>query len=260
MTRSTHRRAAGLLAGAAATAVALTGCSAGQIARTALKEPGVAGAHATQVVAHGEVSVRDVQVIYGTQVGFPRGGSAPVGGGVFNDTTERLTVRVGVDQPAADAGGAVVGGTGVTLVEGKLPVPAPGTLAPGQGPGHGDEGGHDEPAAGGGLPEEHGSPTPTAPAAASASPQASPTSSAAPAGGGAEATFDLAARDYLIFGATQGRYLSVTGLRAPLRAGMSVPLRFTFSNGVVLRVLAPVGSPLSPLPRVSGAHDGAEEH
>ncbi|HEX5740128.1 MAG TPA: hypothetical protein VFY17_01065 [Pilimelia sp.] len=256
MTRSTHRRAAGLLAGAAATALALTGCSAGQIARTALKEPGVAGAQATQVVAHGEVSVRDVQVIYGTQVGYPRGGSAPVGGGVYNDTTERLTVRVGVEQPAADAGRGVVAGTGVTLTEGKLPTPAPGTLAPGQGTGHA-EGGHDEPAAGGGLPEEHASPS----AGAQASPPPSPTSPPAPAGGGgAEATFDLPSRGYLIFGATQGQYLMVTGLRAPLRAGMSVPLRFTFSNGVVLRVTAPVANPLSPLPRVSGTHGGAEEH
>ncbi|GGJ97719.1 hypothetical protein GCM10010123_29700 [Pilimelia anulata] len=262
MTRSTHRRAAGLLAGVAT--LALTGCSAGQVTETARKKPAVGGGGAAVTVGDGELSVRDALVLYGTLAGYPAGGAAPLAVSVFNDTPEAVTVKVSVDSAAADPAAQVIGAGGVELVRGTVataPAATPdahGSAEPGA---HGSTpaGGAGHGGTAGGRAAPTGAPSatavgPGAPSATAVAPGASP--SARPGGTGGGATIDLPAWGFLNLGAAQGQYLSITGLAAPLKAGMSVPLRFTFSNGTVLPVVAPVGSPLTPLPRATADHGG----
>ncbi|GGK12451.1 hypothetical protein GCM10010124_01220 [Pilimelia terevasa] len=264
MTRSTYRRAAAVLA--AGTALGLAGCSAGQVTETARKVPAVAGANATSEVGTGELSVRDVQIIYGTVKGYLKGGAAPVGGAVFNDTPDPVTVTVTVDQaPTGAAGAQTVTANGVQLVKAKLTAPQPatgghGAEAPAPAEGAGAAGHAGGTGAGQPAPTASAEPTPAQP---TGTPEPGPTATAAggtrPVPATPTATFPLAPWGSLTLGATQGQYLELAGLAGPLKGGMSVPLRFAFSNGVVLTVLAPVGSPLAPLPRET-AHGESPAH
>ncbi|HEU4422164.1 MAG TPA: hypothetical protein VFR67_06440, partial [Pilimelia sp.] len=83
MTRSTPRRAAAMLAGAAmAAGVLVSGCSAGQIAETANKRPSVPGLNVQAEVRDdagtviGQVALRDLVVTYEDIEGFPAGSDA----------------------------------------------------------------------------------------------------------------------------------------------------------------------------------------
>jgi hypothetical protein len=239
VTRSTSRRAAALLAGTAmAAGLLLTGCSAGQIAETARKNPSIMGVNAEAQLTDGDgqvvgsVAVRDVLVPYPGQEGYPRLGDAPLEARVFNDTPEPVTVRVLPGLPETDSAQLVRVGS-VDLIGGATPSAAPTTAAPVASP------------TGDGSPAAGESPAGDSPAAES------------PAAG-APATLEIPAGGFAVLGSDGQRHLRLTGLSDRLVAGASVPLIFQFSNGLELRVNAPVSPPLTPVPRGTPEDEGAE--
>ena len=75
--RFSGRRATALVAGTAAVAVmALTGCSAGQVAETARKKPSNSGVNANN--SDNSVVVRNLQVLYKGPEGYAANGDAPL--------------------------------------------------------------------------------------------------------------------------------------------------------------------------------------
>lgn len=253
------------LAGAAlvAAGLLLAGCSVGQIAETARKNPSVPGANADRQLTDanglvGSVSVRDVLVAYQDPKGYRRGGDAPLDARVFNDTTGPMTVRVTVARPGTGSGvdsPQVVEAGSVSLVGGATPGVSPGT-SPGASPSGLTASG---PAVGNPSPDvPNAGPGASGPAAASGSPAASAgAGSAGPdgsAGAGTPATFDIPAGGMVVLSRAAGRYLLLTGLRDHLTPGESVPLVFRFSNGrqtAELFVTAPMANPLSPPQRAT---------
>ncbi|HEX5541092.1 MAG TPA: hypothetical protein VFX60_05950 [Micromonospora sp.] len=103
MTRTIRgaRRAAVLLAAAAATAMVLSGCSTGQIAETANKSPGVPGYNTQLRTPEGVYKVRNLQVSYPGIEGYPAGGDAPVTVAIFNETNNPVTVTITSDSARA---------------------------------------------------------------------------------------------------------------------------------------------------------------
>ncbi|MFY1634643.1 hypothetical protein ACN27F_15425 [Solwaraspora sp. WMMB335] len=102
MTPSTrgYRRAARLLAGAAAaSALLLSGCAAGQIAATATKSTSINGLNIDS--PDGSVSLRNLSLPYPGTDGYPAGGDVPIEVAIYNNTTEPIAVRVGA-APADD--------------------------------------------------------------------------------------------------------------------------------------------------------------
>lgn len=258
MTRWTNRRAVVGLAGSAlAATLLLTGCSAGQIAETARKSPSVPGANAQAQLRNaageviGSVAVRDVAVAYDGVEGYQAGADAPLRVSVFNDTTEQVSVEVAVGSPPAD-GSQIVQAESVRLVGGEDagdPSPEP--------TGDAEPTGEAEPT-GSAEPTGEAEPTGTAEGAGSPEAAASPDDEgpATPAGG--PARLDIPAGGFVALNPDGARYLTLTGLGDRLTAGMSVPLTFRFSNGLVLNVLAPVTTPLEPAPRATPHGEDAE--
>jgi hypothetical protein len=92
--RSLGTRRAALVAGAATvTALALGGCSAGQVAETAILDTPIAGVNA-EGGKEGKVSVRNLQVEYNGVEGYEAKESAPLELGLFNDSDEAVTVTI----------------------------------------------------------------------------------------------------------------------------------------------------------------------
>lgn len=244
MTRSTNRRT--VVALAVAAGLLLAGCSVGQIAETARKNPSVPGVNADRQLTDsegrviGSVAVRDVVVAYQDPKGYPQGGNAPLEARVFNDTLRPVTVTVTVgslDPTAAQ----VVGAASVGLVGGR---PTAATPDAEQAP---------APSAADNTraPSPGGSPAPGATASPPSSPEAATRSPGSPPAAASAASFDIPAGGFVVLSRASGPYLRLTGLRAPLTPGLSVPLRFRFSNGLELAVTAPMAPPLSPVERAT---------
>ena len=256
--RSMGTRRAALFAGVATVAAAaLTGCSAGQVAETANKEPSIYGVNTQN--ADGSVLIRGLAVTYGTVQGYPAGGNAPLELGLYNETSQPVRVRI-TSQPATDGGEGVVAARSVGLTGA-----APSASAPPSGiPSEAEPTGSRPPAQKGGV----GDPTPgtaseqgTAGPSAPATPTLAPTATEAPL---RPAELTLAPLSSQTFQPGDAEALQVSGLTGVLRAGGAVNLVFTFDNGVQpLVVQAPVGVPLSPIPRGSAENEGIgedEEH
>ena len=97
--RSMGTRRAALFAGAAAVAaVALAGCSAGQVAETPLKKP-VDLRRQRRQRRRAASLIRGLAVAYAAPKGYPAGANAPLEVGLFNQTTQPITVQD--QQPAA---------------------------------------------------------------------------------------------------------------------------------------------------------------
>ncbi|HEU4346240.1 MAG TPA: hypothetical protein VFR35_00500, partial [Actinoplanes sp.] len=109
-------RRAALVAGVATVAtVALAGCSAGQVAETALKKPSNMGVNAD--TADGTVAIRNLLVAYPGPAGYPAGANAPLEVSLANQTATGIVVDVS-SRPAEDATPeeGVVAGAMVALV------------------------------------------------------------------------------------------------------------------------------------------------
>lgn len=245
------RRAALGMGVAAVAAIALTGCSSGQIAETALIVPATDGVNTQN--SDSSVAIRNLLVAYPGVEGYPAGGSAPIEVALYNETAQPLTVAV-ASQPAVGAteNEGVLSGQSVNLVGGTpspvqtsgIPAGAEptGTRPPNTPqPDTSNEGGQ-----------------PTVSASVPAEPSTAVTS--APAAAGQPARITLAAFGSATFRAEDPQSLRVTGLSGPLMPGNSVNLVFTFSNGAApLTVPAPVALPLTPAPRGSAENEGVGE-
>ncbi|HET9516676.1 MAG TPA: hypothetical protein VFO77_03000 [Actinoplanes sp.] len=233
--RSMGTRRVALFAGAAAVAaVALAGCSAGQIAETAKKEPSTYGVNVDN--ADGSVLVRSLAVSYASPKGYPAGGTAPLEFALFNQTTAPVSVLIS-SQPANGAHPSQ-GVVSAQLVGLFGPDPSASTPAGGSGAGATPTGAAPSVAASGAV----------APSSAAA-----PDASAAPdAANPRPAQVSIPALGSVRFRPGDARSVQLIGLSAPLVPGNSVNLVFAFSNGVApLVVQAPVATPLSPAPRGS---------
>src|SRR3712207_4476777 len=91
--RSQGTRRAFLATGVATVAaIALAGCSAGQVAETALKRSSVPGVNVDN--ANGSVPVRNLWVQYPGTQGYAAGEDAPLEVGLYNQTRQPITVLV----------------------------------------------------------------------------------------------------------------------------------------------------------------------
>jgi hypothetical protein len=253
--RSMGTRRAALMTGVATVAAAaLTGCGTGQQAETANKEPSIYGLNTQN--ADGSVLVRGLAVTYGTLQGYPAGGNAPLEFGLFNETREPVRVTI-TSRPPAGAEEGVLSARSVGLSGGATPsAPVPGSGVPSEA----EPTGSRPPAQRGNV----GDPTPdsqsgqgSAGPSAPATPSLAPTPTEAPL---RPAEIALPPLSSLTFRPGDTESVQVVGLSGPLKAGNSVNLVFTFSNGAQpLTVQAPVGVPLSPVPRGSAENEGISE-
>ncbi|MDP9798207.1 hypothetical protein J2S43_006719 [Catenuloplanes nepalensis] len=266
MTRSmtVGRRALRLAVGAAAVALAVTGCSAGQIAETAMKAPSVASVSADS--ADGKLAVRGLAVAYEGVEGYPAGGNAPVHVTLINQTANPMTVAIGIGAPAEGANPTVTTARAVQIVGGGSPS-APAETSPSAETSAGASPSGSPSADAGEEPETPGSASPDASGSASGgAASASPSqTSAATAPAGRAATVEIPANSAVIFTSESAERLTLVGLAAALRSGMSVTLTFqaTEEGGAaseLLTVPTPVDIPLTPAPRETPHEEEGEGH
>jgi hypothetical protein len=230
--RSLGTRRAALVAGVATVGViALAGCSAGQVAETAMLDTPIAGVNANS--ADGSVAVRDAQVAYNGVEGYEKGESAPLQLSLFNQSEKDVTISIAsvpLERPqvvsAAQVGFAAAGAPSPSASSSSVPASA---VSPSVKPS-------------GALPGTSGSPSP-GPSAPSA--EAGPTVTAA--------QITIKALGSAFFRPTDVKKLQAVGLSDDLMPGQSVNLVFRFSNGAPdLTIQAPVAIPLSPASRAPG--------
>jgi hypothetical protein len=228
--RSLGTRRAALVAGVAtAAAVALAGCSVGQVAETAIKRPSNQGVNANN--SNNTVGIRDLEVAYNGIEGYPAGANAPLEVGIYNLTTQEITVLISSQPAANDAASLqVVSAQQVGLV-------------------------------GGATPADSASPSESASVSPSDSASPSPSESAAPAQPAVQpARIVLPPSGFASFAPGDTPALQVVGLSKALTPGQSVNLVFEFSSGAQpLTLQAPVATPLTPEPRGSGIPDEGVE-
>src|SRR5689334_7393631 len=110
--RTLGNRRAVLSAGVAvAAAVALAGCSAGQVAETAIKRSTSPGVNINN--SNNSVGIRNLSVTYNGPDGYAAGSNAPLEVGLFNLTTQEVTVLIGSTPPTTSGGQTVVGASSV---------------------------------------------------------------------------------------------------------------------------------------------------
>ncbi|MFG3557904.1 hypothetical protein ACGGAQ_26345 [Micromonospora sp. NPDC047557] len=246
MTRSIRgsRRAALLLSGmAAATSLLASGCGAGQVAETALKEPSVQGVSLT--TPNGAYSVRGLLVTYPGTEGYRAGQDAPLNAVIYNDSKSTVTVTV-TTQSAREV-----------LISGGSASPTPSASESASATPSAPESRTASPSA---TPSETGSSsaTPSAPESARASGSAS---AAAP---GQPARIELAPLSYLQLNSEATTQLRLVGLTEALRSGQNVVVTFDFGNGNTVTGQAPIAVPLtpaappSPIIEREGGHEGGE--
>ncbi|GAA3931635.1 hypothetical protein [Actinoplanes auranticolor] len=238
------RRAAVATGVATLAAIALAGCSAGQVAETALKNPSVYGVNAQSSDA--SVYVRNLAVAYDGTTGYPAGGSAPLQLGLYNQTRQAITVLIS-SQPATGTTEkeGVVSARSVGLVGGASTTPsAPSTAIP-------------EPS--GSRPsdtqdDQNSNQIPSPDPSTNPSPGEAPSTAPTPAGAETRpARIEIGPLGAATFLPEDAEKLQAVGLSGKLLPGQSVNLVFEFSNGAPPLVLqAPMAIPLSPASRAPG--------
>ncbi|AGZ46517.1 hypothetical protein [Actinoplanes friuliensis] len=247
--RSLGSRRAALVTGVAAVAaVALAGCSAGQVAETALKRPSNMGVNADS--SDKSVYIRNLSVQYPGTAGYAAGDSAPLELGIFNQTKQPITVLVS-SRPVTDESvkDEIVSARVIGLSGGAAATPSAPSSAIPEPSGSRPSGGQDDQNS-----EQIPSPDPSD----GPSPAASP-SAATPAV--RPARIELEPLGAATFLPGDKETLQAVGLSGKLVPGQSVSLVFEFSNGAEPLVLqAPVAIPLSPASRGPGIpHENSEE-
>jgi hypothetical protein len=226
------RRAALATGVAAVAAVALVGCSAGQVAETALKKPSVMGANAEN--SDRSVFIRNLAVQYDGPTGYAAGDNAPLQVSLFNKTKQAITVLVS-SQPVTGAPekAGIVSARSVGLTGGSSVAPSASATA---------------------TPE----PSPSAGESPSTEPSAQPSASSAAV---RPARIEIGPMGTVTFLPEDAERLQAVGLTGKLLPGQSVNLVFEFSNGAdPLVVQAPVAIPVSPASRAPGIpHEATEE-
>ncbi|RSM63791.1 hypothetical protein DMB66_22090 [Actinoplanes sp. ATCC 53533] len=233
--RSLVTRRAALATGVATlAAIALAGCSAGQVAETSLKKPSVYGVNAES--SDQSVAIRNLAVAYKGTTGYPAGADATLQVGLYNQTRQTVTVLIS-SKPAAGTDGkdTVVSAQSVGLVGGASATPSAAATA---------------------SPEP--STDPSAGPSSSVTPSAEPSASAPAA---RPARIEIAPLGAATFLPEDAQQLQALGLSGKLVPGQSINLVFEFSSGAAPLVLqAPVAIPLVPASRAPGVpHEDTEE-
>ena len=225
-----------LVAGACA-ALALAGCSAGQMTQTATQVAAVPGVN----VNAGTIALRNLVIGYNDPGGYPVGSNAPLEVRIFNEGVTAVTL-VGASADKA---------TAVSLVGPPEPVVTPAPASP--------------------LPATSESPSPSA--APTGSPAASPADSAspsvpaspsaspsAPAPASSPISIQIPPQSYAALVPGEGAYLQLTGLKEAVVPGGWVTVTFTFDNGVSVPVQIPLApQPAMIVPRATSVVPAGEE-
>lgn len=235
--RSLGTRRAALSAGAATVAViALSGCSAGQIAETANIKPPVAGVNTAS--PDGGLLIRNLQVVYDGTDGYPANGSAPIEVSLFNQTQAAITVTIS-SKPVQDKTAGLVSAQQVGLVG------DPAAASPSADP---------EPSGSRQAPTPINT-VPDVVEGPSADPSAATSGSATPAATAAAqpAKITIPALSSAVFLPGGKSSLQAIGLSDALAPGNSLSLVFQVSTSAQpLNLVAPIGVPLSPVSRAPG--------
>jgi hypothetical protein len=248
--RSLGTRRAALATGVATlAAVALAGCSAGQVAETAVKNPSIYGVNAEN--SNGSVFIRNLAVAYDGTTGYAAGDDASLQLGLYNQTKQTVTVLIS-SQPSTAATGkeGVVSAKSVGLVGGSASPSAPSSAIP--------EPSGSRPSGGG--DDQNDSQVPSTEPSTNPSPGQTASTAPTPAGAAARpARIEIGPLGSATFLPEDAEKLQVVGLTGKLTPGQSVNLVFEFSSGADPLVLqAPVAIPMSPASRGPGVD--AEEH
>ncbi|MET0496057.1 MAG: hypothetical protein ABW000_23265 [Actinoplanes sp.] len=252
--RSLGSRRAVLATGVAAVAaVALAACSSGQVAETSLKKPSNQGVNADN--SDRSVFIRNLAVEYKGTEGYQAGDSAPLELGLFNQTTQAITVLIS-SQPleGAPESQSVVSGSSVGLTGGSSAAPSTPSSAIPEPSGSRSSGGQDDQGE-----DEIPSADPSTSADPSDEPSTEPSTEPTPEA--RPARIEIGPLGSATFLPGDDEELQVLGLTGKLAPGSSVNLLFEFSNGAKdLTVQAPVGIPLTPASRAPGLpHENTEE-
>jgi hypothetical protein len=234
--RSLGTRRVALAAGAAMAAViALAGCSAGQVAETAMLKAPVSGLNTQS--PDGSLLIRNLQVVYNGSDGYATGEDAPIEVGLFNQTQQSITVLIS-SSPQQDAGGSVVSARQVGLSGGAA------AASPSANP---EPTGGSSASANSGLPSEQ---VEAPSAGASDTPSAPSTPTAAPL---EPARITIPALSNVTFLPGGKQSLVAQGLSGQLRPGFALALTVEVSTGnQPLQVIAPFAIPASPASRAPG--------
>lgn len=243
---------------AAATAFALAGCSAGQVAETAIKRPSNAGVNAE--TSDRQILVRNLTVQYPGLEGYEAGEDAPLELGLYNRSNAPVTVLISSRPPAEGSDEGVVSARQVGLAGGSSR-PAGGSSAAASAPASARPSASQDPD---GVNEQEVIPDPEAGGSASASaPARRPSASASAPSAEAEiepARIELAPQGSAVFLPGDAQEVRAIGLSGELLPSASINLVFEFSNGAEpLTLQAPVSTPLAPASRVPGAEDEMHE-
>lgn len=99
------RRVAQAAGAAMAAVIALAGCSAGQVAETALLKTPISGLNTQS--PDGQLLIRNLQVAYNGPAGYPANGTAPLQVTLVNQTQESMSVTI-TSRPQTDVMAGVV--------------------------------------------------------------------------------------------------------------------------------------------------------
>ncbi|SCL20913.1 hypothetical protein GA0070616_2139 [Micromonospora nigra] len=217
MTGSIRGRAALLLSGMAAAGLLLSGCGAGQISETALKEPSIQGVNLE--AEDGEYAIRGLLVAFPGIDGYEAGDNAVLNAVIYNDSRDPVTVTITTE----DARDVVIVDTDTATANPSV-VPSP-------------------------TPTESGAPSPTPTEPGATSPTATPSPSGSPAApAGQPARIEIPPLSFVQLNTEGEQVLGLIGLRESLRSGQNVMMTFDFGNGVVITGPAPVAVPLTAPP------------
>jgi hypothetical protein len=234
--RSLGTRRVALAAGVATVAVmALTGCSAGQVAETAILETPISGLN-TQT-SDGRLEIRNLQVVYNTPAGYPANGNAQLELGLYNTTTSPIQVSIS-SSPQQESGNNVVSAQQIGLTGGAAAASAPPAPEP-----SGSRPSQDEQP--GGVPAA--SEMPSAPTGVSGS---APSESVPSTAALQPAQITIPALSSTVFLPEDEQKVVAAGLSDRLAPGTSLALTFEVSGSTQpLQVVAPFQVPLSPASR-----------
>jgi hypothetical protein len=219
----------------------LAACSAGQLAATSLVVPSVAGAQGSVDATSpadptGTITVSNATLDFPASGGYKQGDNVPVSLWIFNNTSRDITLAA----VASDAGQVVIspgahsGAPSPCLSSARPIQPNPSTGAPtaGVGPSAGASGGA-SPAGPTGTPSNRPSAKPTGSASpsvsASASLAPSPSPSAEPAGS-ADISVQIKAFGCVVLNRDASQFLQITGLNKAVGSGMTVAMKFGFTQ------------------------------
>ena len=237
--RSPGRRRAALLTGAATVAViALSGCSAGQVAETAILQSPVSGLNTQS--PDGGLLIRNLQVVYNNPLGYAANSAAQLEVSLFNQTEKPVTVLIS-SRPQQTAGGEDVVTAQQVGLSGGTPPPASPSAAP-------EPSGSRPPAdAVPGNSEQVEQPSVEPSLSVGGSAPAAPATALLPA------RITIAPLGSAVFLPGGQQTLVAAGLSDRLAPGGSLSLVFEISGSTQpIEALAPMGVPLSPASRAPG--------